>query len=184
MPALAAAYGMGERGSASPRGGTDGDDAALATFLHARQEAFQGQERGEQVGVHRRAPPVFRYFLKRGGRGEAATRVGDQDADRSQGFLDLAAHGFDLAEVGDIAGHRDRLSTVAGDGRRDLIRRDAVAPVHGDGRTAPRELGGDGCPDAPRASGDQRHLPVERAHACSCDERAMISMRWPSGSRK
>ncbi len=179
--------GVGDGGAGvrpAPRGGADRDDRAAAALLHPGQEAFQGQERGEQVAVDGGAPAGFRDLLERRGRGEAAARVGHQDVHRAEARLDGLPQRLDLAEVGNVAGHRHRLAAVAGDGVRDGGRGGRVAAVHGDGGAAPRELAGDGRPDAPRAAGDQRHLPVERAHDGSPAAVVRISIRCPSGSRK
>ena len=48
---------------------------------------------------------------------------------------------------------------------------------HRDGGAAAGELGGDGRPDAPRAAGYQGDLPVERAHPGSPEMGVRISMR-------
>jgi hypothetical protein len=142
------------------RGRADGDHAAAAALLHPREKALEGEERGEQVAVDRRAPAVLRYLLQRHGRRQAPARVGDEDVHPAELGLDLAADRLDPREVAQLAGHRDGRAAVPGDGGGDVADGGLVTPVHGHRGAPPRELDGDGRADAPRTAGDQGDLAV------------------------
>lgn len=93
--------------------------------------------------------PLLGDLFERCGGSEASARVGDQDIDRAEAVLDLAAHRFDGAEAGDIAGHCDGFAAVAADAGDDAGHGVLVSSVHGDSGAAPGELGDDGLPDSP-----------------------------------
>src|SRR5262249_12106105 len=147
------------------RGGGDGDDHAAAPLLHAGQEAFEGEEGGQQVAVDGGAPAVLGDVFQRGGRGEAAAGVGDQNVHRAQFALDLAAHRLDVAEAGDVPGHACGVAAVAADPGGHAGHSVGVPAVDGDRGAAAGELGGDSCADAPGAAGNQGCLPVQPVHA-------------------
>jgi hypothetical protein len=76
MVALAAPYGMGARPSAR----RPAEEAMVMTLpraalFHPRQEALQGQERGQQVAVDRRPPTLLQDLLQRRRRREASAGV-------------------------------------------------------------------------------------------------------------
>src|SRR6516164_11238104 len=75
------------------------NDVAGSALLHARQEAFDGEEGRGEIAVDRCSPLLLARLLDWAGRGEAAAGIGDEDVERPEFPFNPAAHGFDIAEL-------------------------------------------------------------------------------------
>jgi hypothetical protein len=124
MPAFAEAYATGERG---PARRPELDDMVMM------QDALDGQKRRREISVDRRAPVLFAHLFERSRRRcREPAGVCDEDVDRSQVILDLAAHRIDLGELRDVAENSNGTSSRALDVGSDGRERALVPAVDGD----------------------------------------------------
>jgi hypothetical protein len=97
--------------------------------FHAGQKAFNREEGGGEIAVDRCSPLLLARLLDGPGCGEAAAGIGDEDVDRAEFAFDPPAHGFDIAELGDVPGHTVGLPAGPCDVRQYRGQRLLIPPV-------------------------------------------------------
>src|SRR5439155_25374849 len=116
-----------------PRGsGGNRDDVAGSALLHPWQETLDGEKGRREVSLDGGAPVLFAHRLQRTWSAEAAASIRDEDVERTELFLRLRPHRFDLGEARQLCGHGDDSSTGAFDLRANRGHCLAAAPVHHD----------------------------------------------------
>src|SRR5436309_10976772 len=130
------------------------EDRAGLPRLHPGQDALDRQERRSEIAFDGGAPAVLRHVLEGPWRGEAASRVRDEDVDRPEVPLDLLSYRLDLGELGQVTRNGDRSTTFLLNPRVHRGQGLRIPTVDRDECALPREETGDCCPDT---SGAARH---------------------------
>ena len=96
------------------RGGRrNGDDAAGPARLHARQKAFDGEERRREIGIDRCTPRFFISGFDRPRERQVCPGIRDENVHWAETTLDFSAHPFDVGKTRHVTGNADRFATCS-----------------------------------------------------------------------
>src|SRR5262245_63179873 len=109
-------------------------------------------------------PPLLARLLKRPGRCEATSGVGDEDLNGSPYVLDPFPHGLDVAEFGDVAEDFDGFASLPLDVGPNFRERRSVPAMRRHPRSLPRKQPPDRSANPPRTARPQVDPIFQEVH--------------------